>query len=159
MLPQSSSTIAQVDQYINLKAIFNPYADACHKLNYLELGTHFTVEFKSQGKDYVAKYKTFKLEDEADKYRLRLGAVTSSVDGGSHGLSYSNNAFFSTVDRDNDGYGTHCAATRKCGWWFKNCELSKLTSPWREGEVYQAWHNGSKWLSATRTEMKIRPLK
>ncbi|GFR81248.1 angiopoietin-related protein 1, partial [Elysia marginata] len=118
------------------------------------------VEITSGGKDYVALYKTFKLEDETNKYRIRLGAVTSSIDDGKYaGLSYSNNQAFSTVDRDNDRWsGGHCAESNQCGWWFKACEYSKLTSPWENGEIYHAWANGTKWMSATRTEMKIRTL-
>ncbi|GFR76143.1 angiopoietin-related protein 2 [Elysia marginata] len=116
------------------------------------------IEITSGGLDYVALYKTFKLEDETNKYRIRLGAVASSIDAGKHGLSYSNNAYFSTVDRDNDAGSSHCAVTRKCGWWFKNCEHSKLTGPWRDGTVYDAWYNGTVWFPVTRTEMKIRTL-
>ncbi|GFR99608.1 ficolin-1 [Elysia marginata] len=133
--------------------------DAIYVLTYLQ-PYELRVEITSGDKDYVALYKTFKLEDETNKYRIRLGAVTSSIDDGKNaGLSYSNNQAFSTVDRDNDGLsGGHCAESRQCGWWFKACELSKLTGPWRNGEVYEAWYNGTRWMSATRTEMKIRTL-
>ncbi|GFR63839.1 angiopoietin-related protein 2 [Elysia marginata] len=92
------------------------------------------VEFRSDGKDYVALYKTFKLEDEADKYRIRLGAVTSSIDSGSNGLSYSNNAAFTTFDRDNDNYRNNCAILYKSGWWFKACDHSKLNMPYEQGK-------------------------
>ncbi|GFS14029.1 angiopoietin-related protein 7 [Elysia marginata] len=118
------------------------------------------VEITSDGKDYVALYKTFKLENEADNYRIRLGTATSSIDDGTgnSGLSFHNNAGFSTFDRDNDKCHSHCAVTLKCGWWFKCCHCSKLNAQWKDGRAQDAWYNGTKWMSATRTEMKIRPL-
>ncbi|GFR79632.1 ficolin-1 [Elysia marginata] len=46
--------------------------DAIYVLTYLQ-PYELRVEFRSQGKDYVAKYKTFKLEDEADKWVVLYG--------------------------------------------------------------------------------------
>ncbi|GFR69586.1 tenascin [Elysia marginata] len=117
------------------------------------------VEIRSDDKDYVALYKTFKLENEADKYRIRLGKVTSSIDDGSRGLSYSKNAKFSTFDNDNDDNPGQCAVSYKGGWWYKYCEYSKLNAPWRDGKINKAWYTtGSKYLHAVSTSMKIRPL-
>ncbi|GFR61814.1 angiopoietin-related protein 1, partial [Elysia marginata] len=117
------------------------------------------VEIRSDDKDYVALYKTFKLENEAGKYRIRLGKVKSSIDDGSHGLSYSNNAKFSTFDSDNDENHGQCAVSYKGGWWYKNCELSKLNAPWTDGKISRVWYaTGSKGLHAVSTSMKIRPL-
>ena len=37
-------------------------------------------------------------------------------------LSVHNGVFFSTIDKDNDGYPTHnCALTANGGWWYDNC--------------------------------------
>ncbi|GFR78095.1 ficolin-2 [Elysia marginata] len=132
--------------------------EAVHVLTYVQ-PYELRVELTSDGKDYVASYKTFALDSEANKYRIRLGAVTSSIDSGGHGLSYSNNAAFSTYDQDNDVSSSSCAVSRRCAWWYKNCNWSKLTTKWINGQAYQAWYTGSKWLSATRIEMKIRPIK
>ncbi|GFS05420.1 angiopoietin-related protein 1, partial [Elysia marginata] len=115
------------------------------------------VEIRSDNKDYVALYKTFKLENEANKYRIRLGKVTSSIDGGRYGLSYSNNAKFSTFDKDNDDSSLQCAVSNKGGWWYKSCEYSKLNAPWRDGKIISAWRGASKILQAVSTSMKIRP--
>ena len=92
------------------------------------------------------------------RYRIRLGSVSGTLSGSGDGLSYSNNAGFSTFDQDNDKYSGSCAISRESGWWYKNCSNSRLNSPWRGQQIEKAWHNGSKWLSATRTEMKIRPV-
>ncbi|GFR57570.1 ficolin-1 [Elysia marginata] len=119
------------------------------------------VEIRSDNKDYVALYKTFKLENEANKYRIRLGKVTSSIDDGSHGLSYSKNAKFSTFDNDNDNNRGQCAVSYKGGWWYKNCDYmySKLNAPWMGRKIFHTWYtSGSKYLHAVSTSMKIRPL-
>ncbi|GFR62550.1 angiopoietin-related protein 1 [Elysia marginata] len=132
--------------------------EAVHLLTYVR-PYELRVEIRSDNKDYVALYKTFKLENEANKYRIRLGKVTSSIDDGSRGLSYSNNAKFSTFDNDNDDSSGQCAVTYKSGWWYKNCEYSKLNTPWRDGKIPYAWYTtGSKYLHAVSTSMKIRPL-
>ncbi|GFR62554.1 ficolin-1 [Elysia marginata] len=132
--------------------------EAVHLLTFVR-PYELRVEIRSDNKDYVALYKTFKLENEANKYRIRLGNVTSSIDDGSRGLSYSNNAKFSTFDNDNDDSSRQCAVSYKGGWWYKSCEYSKLNAPWRGGKILHAWYTtGSKYLHAVSTSMKIRPL-
>ncbi|KAK3782770.1 hypothetical protein RRG08_037767 [Elysia crispata] len=82
--------------------------EAVHILTYVQ-PYELRIEIRSDGKDYFAHYKTFKVESESDKYRLRLGAVSGTLGGGSYGLSYSNNMFFTTFDRDNDESSSNCA--------------------------------------------------
>ncbi|KAK3782771.1 hypothetical protein RRG08_037768 [Elysia crispata] len=131
--------------------------EAVHILTYVQ-PYELRIEIRSDGKDYFAHYKTFKVESESDKYRLRLGAVSGTLGGGSYGLSYSNNMFFTTFDRDNDESSSNCALSGKFGWWHKICYLSKLNAPWINKQISDSWHSGQKWMSATRTEMKMRPL-
>ncbi|KAK3782769.1 hypothetical protein RRG08_037766 [Elysia crispata] len=130
--------------------------EAVHILTYQPY--ELRIEIRSDGKDYFAHYKTFKVERESDKYRLRLGAVSGTLGDGSHGLSYSNNMFFSTFDRDHDESKSNCALNSKSGWWHKSCYFSKLNAPWISKQILESWYSGKKWMSATRTEMKMRPL-
>ncbi|KAK3763499.1 hypothetical protein RRG08_060528 [Elysia crispata] len=132
--------------------------EAIHILTYVqphELG----VEIQSGGKAYFARYTSFKLESESDKYRNRLGTVTGSLNNSARGLSYSNNMAFSTFDADNDKWSSHCAISRRSGWWYNACEWSRLNAPWETNHIKNAWNNGGSSMHATRTEMKIRPLK
>ncbi|KAK3771548.1 hypothetical protein RRG08_066638 [Elysia crispata] len=132
--------------------------EAIHILTYVQ-PQELMVELRSEGKDYFATYKSFLVKSESDKYRLQLGAVSSSLDDGNYGLSYSNGASFSTFDRDNDQSSGSCAITYKAGWWYKQCEYSRLNSPWSGDKLRDAWYNGKKRLHVTSVEMKIRPVK
>lgn len=118
------------------------------------------VELEVGGKDYFARYKTFRLEGEYYEFVIRLGAVTSSIDDGKSGLSHVNNMKFSTFDNDNDRSSTNCALNLKSGWWYGSCGRSQLNTYWDEskGGITNAWYNGSAWMFPTRTEMKIRAL-
>ncbi|KAK3798633.1 hypothetical protein RRG08_007449, partial [Elysia crispata] len=132
--------------------------EAVHILTYMK-PHELRVEIRHEGRDYFAQYKTFNLGSEANKYRIRLGDVSGSIDDGSGntGLSYSNGMYFSTFDRENESYkALKCAMTYKAGWWFKTCYRSLLNAPLTDGK--NGWHNGKKWMKATLTAMKIRPL-
>ncbi|KAK3734920.1 hypothetical protein RRG08_038944 [Elysia crispata] len=130
--------------------------EAVHILTYVQ-PYELRIEIQSDSKEYFAHYKTFKVESESDKYRLRLGALTGSLGvGGNVGLSYSNNMFFTTFDRDNDENSSHCALSLKYGWWYKSCTNPQLNAPWKDKQIRDAWYNGKKWMTVTRTEM--RPL-
>ncbi|KAK3770556.1 hypothetical protein RRG08_066636 [Elysia crispata] len=65
--------------------------EAIHILTYVQ-PQELRVQLRSGGKDYSANYKRFQVKSESDKYRLQLGAVSSSIDDGNYGLSYSNGA-------------------------------------------------------------------
>ncbi|XP_062605702.1 microfibril-associated glycoprotein 4-like [Saccostrea cucullata] len=61
--------------------------------------------------------------------------------------------YFSTPDRDNDGYSTlHCAAanTVRGGWWFNACNLAFLNGQWSPG----SWNNP--WYPTVRDGLSIR---
>ena len=106
------------------------------------------------------------------RYRIRVGDMSGSVDNGygNAGLTYSNGMYFSTFDRDNDETNlTNCAMHFKAGWWYhaknfkpswwvKNCYRSQLNAPAPLSNGRNEWYNGHKWIKATLTAMKIRPL-
>ncbi|XP_071836625.1 fibrinogen-like protein A isoform X2 [Apostichopus japonicus] len=64
-----------------------------------------------------AVYSTFRINNQADKYRLSVGSHSGNT--GYNALSGSNNKQFSTKDRDNDGWSTFdCAERHRGAWWF-----------------------------------------
>uniref|UniRef100_A0A8C8RH92 Fibrinogen C-terminal domain-containing protein n=1 Tax=Pelusios castaneus TaxID=367368 RepID=A0A8C8RH92_9SAUR len=82
-----------------------------------------------------AKYKSFKISGEAEKYKLILGDFVGGDAGDS--FSYHNNMPFTTKDQDNDHSSGNCAVGCKGGWWYNNCHFSNL--------------NGKYWLGAHTT--------
>merc|ERR1712142_716529 len=80
-----------------------------------------------EGKSYSALYDTFKVNDEDDKFRLTVAGYDSSRSNlEDHFLLY-NGVQFSTLDSDNDGQSSNCAARFKGAWWYTtNCLQSNL---------------------------------
>ncbi|KAK3771563.1 hypothetical protein RRG08_002037 [Elysia crispata] len=89
------------------------------------------VDFKNRTQgDQFAQYKTFKIMDESNNYRLLLGqhvAGTTNEDSTS-GLANHNNQDFTTVDRENEGTPFNCAETNQGSWWYSNCGLANFNS-------------------------------
>ena len=83
------------------------------------------VSFRDKnGNYYYPQYRTFQVGNETTKYQLYIGGYTG--DGGDS-LSYSNNARFSTYDKDHDTSSSNCASSYAGGWWYYNCAQGKLT--------------------------------
>ncbi|KAK3777353.1 hypothetical protein RRG08_012018 [Elysia crispata] len=117
------------------------------------------IDFRVNGQEMFAEYSTFRIEDESDKYRLRLGSYSGTIgEKSDYGLSYSNNQQFSTFDRDNDVYsGVNCAVSYHGAWWYKSCHNSNLNGIWLEkAGKGVCWHNGSTYMYPEFTELKIR---
>ncbi|KAK3778026.1 hypothetical protein RRG08_046682, partial [Elysia crispata] len=116
------------------------------------------IDFRVNGQEMFAEYSTFRIEDESDKYRLRLGSYSGTIGEmtTSQGLSYHNNQQFTTFDRDNDAYGENCAVLNHGAWWYKSCVNSNLNGIWLEKAVKGvSWYNGM-YLYPEFTEVKIR---
>ncbi|XP_028413252.1 microfibril-associated glycoprotein 4-like [Dendronephthya gigantea] len=103
-----------------------------------------------------AKYGTFSVADESDKYRLNIGNY--SGDAGDS-LAWHNQMQFSTKDNDQSA---NCATRFKGAWWYKKCHHSNLNSLYlgagqsREtGMNWFYWKNS--WRSMKKTQMKICP--
>ena len=79
--------------------------------------------FDWQGEHRYAKYTSFSVASESDKYRVSFSGYTGNAGADSFGRQQ-NGQQFSTVDRDNDAwsYG-NCAADRSGGggFWWGNC--------------------------------------
>ncbi|CAH2316443.1 Hypothetical predicted protein [Pelobates cultripes] len=112
---------------------------------------------------HFAKYASFNILGESEKYTLKLGAFTEGNAGDS--LSYHNNMKFSTKDNDNDPIKSNCAQYQKGGWWYSNCHYANLNGQYFLGQ-YSASTTGIVWktgkgysYSYKYSEMKIRPVK
>ncbi|XP_026313293.1 ficolin-2 [Piliocolobus tephrosceles] len=108
-----------------------------------------------------AKYRSFKVADEEEKYNLVLGAFVEGSAGDS--LTSHNNNSFSTKDQDNDLNTGNCAVMYQGAWWYRTCHVSNLNGRYLRG-AHDSFANGINWKSGKGynysykvSEMKVRP--
>ncbi|GFS24765.1 fibrinogen-related protein 3-2, partial [Elysia marginata] len=128
------------------------------------------VDFWAQGQNWFAHYSSFKIEDEAAGYRLRLGSQTGGLlENSNYGLSHSNGRKFTTKDTVNActtrncgySYYNNCRSTRKCtypykyagGWWYRNGAYVHINSKWGTLRWSTGWGDT---INVDSVEMKIR---
>ncbi|KAF1549291.1 Ficolin-1, partial [Eudyptula minor] len=111
---------------------------------------------------YFAKYASFRVLGESEKYKLVLGDFLGGNAGDS--LSYHKDMPFSTTDQDNDMSSFNCATEYKGAWWYNDCHYSNLNGMYWLG-VHGSYADGINWktgkeyhYSHKRTEMKFRPV-
>ncbi|NXD67577.1 FCN1 protein, partial [Eolophus roseicapillus] len=111
---------------------------------------------------YFAKYASFRVLGESEKYKLVLGDFLGGNAGDS--LSYHKDMPFSTTDEDNDMSSFNCATEYKGAWWYNDCHYSNLNGMYWLG-VHGSYADGINWktgkeyhYSHKRTEMKFRPV-
>ncbi|TFK08334.1 emopamil-binding protein-like [Platysternon megacephalum] len=98
-----------------------------------------------------AKYKSFKILGETEKYKLILGDFLGGTAGDS--LSFHKGMAFSTKDSDNDQSTDNCATAYLGAWWYNGCHQSNLNGfYWRERQEKHA--TGINWLSGKGAEEK-----
>ena len=85
-----------------------------------------------------AKYGSFGIGDESDKYRLRVGLYSGTA---GDSMNRHNNLAFTTKDRDNDKHSINCAIDHGA-WWYDNCHDSDLNGKYLGNMV--AW-TGINW--------------
>ncbi|XP_033895430.1 ficolin-1-like [Acipenser ruthenus] len=106
-----------------------------------------------------AKYQSFKILGESEKYKLVLGKFTGGTAGDS--LGGHNNMPFSTKDQDVSL--SKCPETYKGAWWYNDCHSSNLNGLYLKGS-HVTYADGINWSSGKGynysykyTGMKIRP--
>ncbi|KAM7003885.1 ficolin-2-like [Passerculus sandwichensis] len=111
---------------------------------------------------YFAKYASFRVLGESEKYRLILGDFLGGNAGDS--LSYHRDMPFSTTDHDNDMSSFNCATEYKGAWWYNDCHYSNLNGMYWMG-AHGSYADGINWktgkeyhYSYKQTEMKFRPV-
>ncbi|XP_040261512.1 ficolin-2-like [Bufo bufo] len=114
------------------------------------------------GKSYYAKYSSFEIKGEAEKYKLSLGEFIGGNAGDS--LSSQNGMMFSNVDQDNDADSRSCVDLYKGAWWYSECHRTNLNGqyrPWKDETftVGMNWKKGKGNKNSFKSsEMKIRPV-
>lgn len=115
-----------------------------------------------EGKHVFAKYSSFQIQGEAEKYKLILGNFLGGDAGDS--LTFHNNKFFSTKDQDNDQSSSSCAKSYHGAWWYSQCHTSNLNGLYLRGP-HESFANGVNWkswrgynYSYKVSEMKVRLL-
>ncbi|NP_001079773.1 uncharacterized protein LOC379463 precursor [Xenopus laevis] len=111
---------------------------------------------------HFAKYETFQILEESEKYKLLIGAMKEGNIGDS--MKVHNTMPFSTKDQDNDLWSEHCATKYKGAWWYNGCHHSNLNGLYLLGSHSSNTAEGINWYgrghnySYKHSEMKIRPL-
>uniref|UniRef100_A0A8C2ADE0 Angiopoietin like 2 n=1 Tax=Cyprinus carpio TaxID=7962 RepID=A0A8C2ADE0_CYPCA len=114
------------------------------------------------GRKTFAEYASFRLETEADFYKLRVGRYHGNA---GDSLTWHNGKQFTTLDRDHDAYTGNCAHYQKGGWWYNACAHSNLNGVWYRGGHYRSrYQDGVYWAefrggsySLKKVTMMIRP--
>ncbi|XP_075041079.1 ficolin-1-B-like [Mixophyes fleayi] len=109
---------------------------------------------------HFAKYASFKVLGEDEKYKLLLGAFTEGNAGNS--MDGHSDVPFSTKDADSTA--AKCVSLYKGGWWYNNCHHANLNGLYLQGQ-HSTYANGINWstgkgynYSYKFSEMKIRPV-
>ncbi|KAM4615061.1 angiopoietin-related protein 2a [Polymixia lowei] len=114
------------------------------------------------GRKTFAEYANFRIESEADSYKLRVGHYHGNA---GDSLTWHNGKQFTTLDRDHDVYTGNCAHYQKGGWWYNACAHSNLNGVWYRGGHYRSrYQDGVYWAefrgaaySLKKVTMMIRP--
>eukprot|EP00794_Sanderia_malayensis_P006833 gene6833-7601_t len=125
-------------------------------------GTSLRIDLKDlQGSTGYAKYSRFKVGPERGNYKLEVSGFTGNR---GDSLSYHNKMEFSTKDRDNDRYSSHCAWLNQGAWWYNKCLNSNLNGlhPRKGGSASTTglswYHWMNKYFTIRFSEMKLRKL-
>ncbi|XP_057578616.1 ficolin-2 isoform X2 [Hippopotamus amphibius kiboko] len=113
-----------------------------------------------EGNRQFAKYRSFKMAGEKEKYKLVLGSFVEGTAGDS--LTSHSNQAFSTKDRDNDKNTANCAVQCQGAWWYNSCQESNLNGRYLGGH-HESFASGINWKSGEGyhysykvSEMKVR---
>ena len=98
-------------------------------------------------------YKSFKVADESESYRLTVGDYQTSPAGDAMALHHNMN--FTTRDVDNDlRNALNCAGHHKGGWWYNKCGYAFLTAKYGSPSfVWKSWASNN---LIDAVNMKIR---
>ncbi|XP_065198664.1 angiopoietin-related protein 7-like [Sycon ciliatum] len=131
-------------------------------LHYLTSQAGSTYELRidmvlnTTGEKHYAKWSTFRVEGEANNYRLHVSGFSSPTLPDS--VRTHNGQQFSTRDREHDSHGRSCSNRYKGGWWYNACFHVNVNGLYGRsdgdltGVVY--YYNGDKSLKLV--EMKLR---
>ncbi|XP_058822810.1 ficolin-1-like [Topomyia yanbarensis] len=135
--------------------------DRIHQLTYAKAHELHIVLEDFEAERRVAKYSSFAVAGEAEKYKLiELGKYS-----GTAGDSFRKhkNCLFSTIDRDNDNItDEHCAQVYLGAWWHNDCFQSHLNGQYLKGltnsfsgMVWNSFRGGRYSLKVSRMLVRI----
>uniref|UniRef100_A0A8W8ISS0 Fibrinogen C-terminal domain-containing protein n=1 Tax=Magallana gigas TaxID=29159 RepID=A0A8W8ISS0_MAGGI len=84
---------------------------------------------KFSGEKAYAKYSTFTVGSESQKYKLTVGGYSGTA---GNSLAAHNGMKFTTKDQDNDTWNKNCGVNFQGGWWFKDCISAFLNGPYKK---------------------------
>ncbi|XP_062598974.1 fibroleukin-like [Saccostrea cucullata] len=122
--------------------------DVIHQLTKENTSSLYVSITLPNGTTLYEMYDRFSISNEAGKYQLFLtGPATgtlgdSMLDTGSS-INDLSGMYFSTPDRDNDGWGDkNCVVYRTTsgGWWFRSCHSAFLNGPWSPQSWSYPWY-------------------
>ena len=92
----------------------------------------------------ILKWTTFRVMSEKEKYRLYVNTFQAGRSGLTDKLAYHNGRYFSTIEKDNDGWGQDCSGDinngRGSGWWYHacyHCRLNYLDCPYYQSKCFE----------------------
>ena len=102
-------------------------------------------------------YQTFTVAGPEDEYRLTIGGGEGN---GDDAMPYHNGQQFSTIDNDNDPWGSNCAYVHQGGWWYNACYCANLNGPHvippnPDTHAGLIWYDGG-YRAVSTSEMKVR---
>ncbi|XP_077335012.1 ficolin-1-like [Lithobates pipiens] len=110
---------------------------------------------------HFAKYATFQVLGEAERYKLVIGPFAE----GNAGDSFSGHGNMQFSTKDNDITKAKCCSLYKGGWWYTDCHSANLNGLYLMGQ-HDSYADGVNWstgkglhYSYKMSEMKIRPVK
>ena len=112
--------------------------------------------FKTTAEKHYAKWSTFRVEGEANNYRLYVSGFSSPTLPDS--MNYHNGQQFSTRDRDHDSYNRDCSNINKGGWWYNACQLVNVNGLYgrSDGDITGVVYHHGGYHSLKFVEMKLR---
>ena len=136
----------RMDGYLNFYQDYQTYADGFGLLqhefwlgneNIHQMTSRMNYELRVElqgfsGATAHAQYTSFHVKSACDGYELFVNGYSGNA---GDSLVYHNRMKFSTFDRDQDNYSSHCAELFHGAWWYNSCHHSNLN-----GVKY--YHNG-----------------
>ena len=101
------------------------------------------INLRTGNESKTLQWSAFSVGSESKNYRLSASGFDQGTSGLSDRLSPHNGAYFSTQDRDNDGYSSGSCSSRfgNTGWWYKRCFACHLTHV--AGPYYDQYYSES----------------
>ncbi|XP_060079104.1 microfibril-associated glycoprotein 4-like [Ylistrum balloti] len=122
------------------------------------------IEMEDEAGDTkYARYNSFSLAPESDRYRLSVTGFTGNV---TDSMLYNNGCRFTTKDMDNDErVNANCANVFRGSWWYRSCHHSNLNgfyspTPGNNPDT-MCWKNFTgtvEFTSLRKSKMMIRPV-